>query len=117
MMRPAQRHRVLVTDLLAKTMRLGKAHMVRIAGLAPADEARLLGDKAQVLPIALPPQLWQGRAPVPGVRRRVLRRGPRARLGAVLRLFTSSKPSRKRLPHPRPIGARQRIDLAPGAHG
>ena len=49
----------LVTDLLSESARLGKAQVMRIARLPAADEAGLLGNKAQVLPIALPRYLWQ----------------------------------------------------------
>jgi hypothetical protein len=49
----------LVTDLLSESARLGKAQVMRIAGLPAADEAGLLVNKAQVLPIALSRYLWQ----------------------------------------------------------
>jgi hypothetical protein len=46
----AARDEELVTDLLSESPQLGKA---------AADEATLLGNKAQVLPIALPRDFWQ----------------------------------------------------------
>ena len=44
----AQRDGKLVADLEAETAGLRKPQMMGIAGLAPADEARLFGDKAQM---------------------------------------------------------------------
>jgi hypothetical protein len=55
----AVRNEELVTDLLSESARLGKAQVMRIARLPAADEAWLLGNKAQVLPIALPRDFWQ----------------------------------------------------------
>ena len=49
MMRATQRHGELVADLEAETAGLREPQMVRVAGLAAADEARLLGHEAQVL--------------------------------------------------------------------
>jgi hypothetical protein len=43
MVSAAQWHGKFVADLEAETARLGKAQMVRVAGLAPADEAWLFG--------------------------------------------------------------------------
>ena len=48
MMRPAQRHRELVTDLLCQTAGLREPQMMRIAGLASADQAGLLGDEPEM---------------------------------------------------------------------
>jgi hypothetical protein len=45
----AKRDREFVADLLTEPALLRKAQMVRVAGLAAADEAGLPGDKAQVL--------------------------------------------------------------------
>ena len=47
-MRPAQRHRKFIADLSTESARLRKTQMVRVAGLAAADEAGLFGHKAQV---------------------------------------------------------------------
>ena len=49
MMRATQRHRELVADLEAEPAGLCEPQMVRVAGLAAADEAGLFGHKAQVL--------------------------------------------------------------------
>ena len=45
----AERNREFVADLKAEPSRLRVAHMVRVRGRASADEARLAGDKAQML--------------------------------------------------------------------
>jgi len=60
MMRPAQRDGKLVADLLPKSALLGKAQMVRVAGLSAADKAGLVGHKAQVLLVPQPPGFGQG---------------------------------------------------------
>jgi len=49
MMRPTERNRKFIADFLRESTRLGKAQMVRVAGLASADETGLFGDKAQML--------------------------------------------------------------------
>src|SRR5207237_5472866 len=49
----AERDRELVTYLAAKRSGLGESKMVGVRGLAAADETRLLGDIAQVLPVAI----------------------------------------------------------------
>ena len=59
MMRPAKRDSVFVADLLAEPPRLRKTQMVRVAGLAAADQAGLFGYKAQVLLVLEPFRLWQ----------------------------------------------------------
>ena len=56
--RSAQWHCELVTDLLAKSARLRKAQMMRVAGLSATDEAGLSGHEAQVLSVALPQHFW-----------------------------------------------------------
>src|SRR5258708_20619288 len=57
MMMPATEwDRELIADLAAERARLGKTEVVGVRGLATADEARLLGDIAQVLPGAIPPR-------------------------------------------------------------
>jgi hypothetical protein len=58
MMDPAERDGELVTNLLSEPAGLCKAEVMRIAWLPAADEARLFDDEAQVLPIALPRDLW-----------------------------------------------------------
>ena len=60
MMRAAKRDGEFIADLLPKAARLRKAQMVRVAGLAAADEAGLFGHKAQMLPV--PSLLGSGRA-------------------------------------------------------
>jgi hypothetical protein len=49
----AERDRELVTYFAAERAELGESKMVGVRGLAAADETRLLGDIAQVLPVAI----------------------------------------------------------------
>src|SRR6516165_4417605 len=56
MMPAAEWDRELVADLAAERARLGKSEVVGVRGLATAKETRLLGDKAQVLPVAIAPR-------------------------------------------------------------
>ena len=58
-MAAAERHRELVAGLAAERARLHEAQMVGIRRLAAAQQARLLGDKSQVLLVAIA----AGRAP------------------------------------------------------
>ena len=60
MMRPAQRYRKLVADLLAEPAGLCKTQMVWVTRLAAADKAGVAGHKAQVLPVSLPFGLLKG---------------------------------------------------------
>ena len=53
MMEPADRDGEAVADLPAHRPLLGKLDVVGIGGGAPADEARLDGDKLEVVAIAL----------------------------------------------------------------
>src|SRR5262249_12390205 len=46
----------LIADLAAERTRLGKTEVVGVRGLAAADEARLTGDVAQMLPVAIAPR-------------------------------------------------------------
>ena len=46
--------RELIADLAAERARLRESEVMGIRGLAAADEARLLGDIAEVLPVAIP---------------------------------------------------------------
>ena len=59
-MAAAERDGELVADLAAERPALGKAQMMGIAGLAAAEEARLLGDEADMLAIADAPRLGMG---------------------------------------------------------
>ena len=52
-MPPTERDCELIADLAAKRARLGKTEVVGIRGLAAAEETRLLGDVAQMLPAAI----------------------------------------------------------------
>src|SRR5215831_10971186 len=52
----AERNRELIADLAAERTGLGKSEVVGVRGLAATDEARLLGDIAQMLPVAIPPR-------------------------------------------------------------
>jgi hypothetical protein len=49
----AERDSELVTDLAAERAGLGESKMVGVGRLAAAHEARLLGDIAKVLPVAI----------------------------------------------------------------
>src|SRR4029077_4131541 len=55
MVSSAERDSELVTDLAAQRTGLGESKMVGVRGLAAAHEARLLGDIAKVLPVAIAP--------------------------------------------------------------
>src|SRR5262249_42795578 len=52
-MSAAEWDRKLIADLSAECTGLGESEMVGVRGLAAADEARLLGDIAQMLPVAI----------------------------------------------------------------
>src|SRR5262249_40591074 len=56
MVASAERDSELVTDLAPQRAGLGESKMVRVRGLAAAHEARLLGDIAKVLPVAIAPR-------------------------------------------------------------
>ena len=61
-MGPAQRYGEFVADLLSKSARLCETQVMRIAWLAAADEAGLLGDKAEMLAAsAVSPRAGPGR--------------------------------------------------------
>src|SRR5262249_61723911 len=51
-----ERDRELIADLAAECAGLGEAQVVGIRGLAAAHETCLLGDIAQVLPVAIAPR-------------------------------------------------------------
>src|SRR5262249_22113516 len=53
MMPAAEWDRELIADLAAERTRLGKSEVVGVRWLAAAHETRLLGDIAQVLPVAI----------------------------------------------------------------
>ena len=56
MMPATERDRELIADLAAERTRLGKSEVVGIRRLAAAHQARLLGDIAKVLPVAIAPR-------------------------------------------------------------
>ena len=56
----AKRDGEFIADLLSKSARLRKTQMVRVTGLAAADEAGLLRDKPQMLLVPQPLGLGQG---------------------------------------------------------
>ena len=56
-MAAAQRNGEFITDFAPECSHLGKAEMVSIDGPAAADEAGVLGDGLNVLPIANPARL------------------------------------------------------------
>lgn len=58
----ANRHGKFIRDLAAERTWLGKLQVVRLAGLPPADEAGLAGDKAEVILVAQPLGLGDGEA-------------------------------------------------------
>ena len=53
MMPATERDRELIADLAAERAGLGKSEVVRVRRLAAAHETCLLGDIAQVLPVAI----------------------------------------------------------------
>src|SRR6516164_4251891 len=56
MMPPTEWDRELIADLAAERTGLGKSEVVGVRGLAAAHETRLLGDIAQVIPVAIAPR-------------------------------------------------------------
>src|SRR4029453_3727161 len=56
MMPSAEWDRELIADLAAERTGLGESEVVGVRGLAAAHEARLLGDIAKVLPVAIAPR-------------------------------------------------------------
>ena len=80
-MRPAERHRKFIADLLSEPALLRKTQMVRVAGLSAADEAGLPGHKAQVLPVSKPLGLRQGQEAFVDAGASLLVRGWRIRIG------------------------------------
>ena len=56
MMSAAQRDRELVADLAAKGWRLRKLQVVSVSGNPTADQARELGNRFHMLPVANPPR-------------------------------------------------------------
>jgi hypothetical protein len=65
MMDTAQRHGEFIAGPAAERARLQVAKVMRIGWLAAADEARLLGDRARVLAITIPPRRGnRGHGPV-----------------------------------------------------
>ncbi len=59
MMPAAQWDGELIADLAAKCTALREAQVVGIAGLAAADQARLLSDMPDVLAIPHPARFWE----------------------------------------------------------
>ena len=59
MVAPAQWHGEFIADLTAERGALRKAEMVGICWLPTANEARLLGDVSDVIPIPYPTGLWE----------------------------------------------------------
>src|SRR6266851_8446173 len=60
MMAATEWDRELIADLAAERTWLGKTEVMGVRGLAAADETRLLGDIAQVLPVAIPSRRSDG---------------------------------------------------------
>ena len=72
MMAAAERDPKLVAHLDAQCARLCEAQVVRVAGLAPADDAGLRGDKTKMRLVAAALWLGQGEGAfvdLPGLRR------------------------------------------------
>src|SRR6516165_9645061 len=59
-MRAAEGHGEFVARFAAERPRLQVAKMMRIGLFAAADQARLLGDKTQVLPVTIAPRCHKG---------------------------------------------------------
>jgi hypothetical protein len=59
----AERNGELVADLAAEGELLGKAQVVRLGGLTPADQARSRSDILEVIFIAKPSHFPRGRDP------------------------------------------------------
>ena len=80
-MQRANRHGKFIGDLAAESTWLGKLQVVRLAGLPPADEAGLAGDKAEVILVAQPLGLGDGEAAlVDGPPFQVAQRGLQSRI-------------------------------------
>ena len=62
MVNSAKRHREFITDFKTQALGLRVAHVMRVRGRAPADEARLTCDKAEMLLAADPRQLTEGQS-------------------------------------------------------
>ena len=60
MMDAAEGHGEFIASLAAERARLQVAQVVRVGWLATADQARLLGDRAKVLPVAIAPGCGNG---------------------------------------------------------
>src|SRR5262249_25352108 len=56
MMPTTERDCEFIADLAAERTGLGKSEVVGVRGLAAAQETRLLGDIAQMLPVAIAPR-------------------------------------------------------------
>ena len=59
MVSPAQWHGEFIADLTAERLTLRKAHVVGIRWLSTANEARLLGNEPDVIPVTNPARLRQ----------------------------------------------------------
>ena len=59
MMSAAQWHRKFIADLAPQRPRLRKAKMVNISRTAAANQARLLGYRFDVIPVAYSTRRWQ----------------------------------------------------------
>ena len=60
MMAAAERHGELIARLAAESAALRKAQMMGVARLPAADQARLAGDKSDVVAVADTPRLRMG---------------------------------------------------------
>ena len=56
MMDPAQRNHIFVAGLAAERARLQMPQMMRVGGLAAADQTELLGNMVQMIAVAVPPR-------------------------------------------------------------
>jgi hypothetical protein len=60
MVSPAQWDRELIAYLAAECTALRNSEVVGVRWLSPANQARVLGDSLDVIPVANPPRLRQG---------------------------------------------------------
>ena len=97
MVAPAQWHGEFIADLTAERGALRKAEMVGICWLPTANEARLLGDVSDVIPIPYPTGLWESQHGLIDDRRlRRLSRLFSIRLALIHRLWRPGLPGSRR---------------------
>ena len=60
MVTPAQRDSELIADLAPEGRMLCKSQVMRVRGPPAANQARLLGNRFDMIAVADPPRLWDG---------------------------------------------------------